>query len=162
MIDLPKPVRIFNRPLMHVPEIYLTIVCWRIFIIKQNVSKKKIFIILQLMNCKLAKFDTSVEIISKWQCRIRIALGRLIPEPREICLVLVCGSFAINARTATLFASCVTGLLRWRFVLSRASDRYCRLYDPKEYFDQDEFYCAVAAFTQHFFYIRRKWEFSEP
>jgi hypothetical protein len=63
MIRLPKPVRIFYRPVMYVPQIDLSMVCERGFISKQNVSRERI-IILQLMKCKLTKFQVGFDVLT--------------------------------------------------------------------------------------------------
>jgi hypothetical protein len=54
IVHLSKPLRIFNKPVMRVPQINFNRVCKGSIISKQNILKE-IVIILQLINCELTK-----------------------------------------------------------------------------------------------------------
>jgi hypothetical protein len=63
IIHLAKPVRIFHRPLKHVPQNNLPVVCHGSFISKPNITKEK-NIILQPRKCKLKKFHKNIQDVS--------------------------------------------------------------------------------------------------
>lgn len=143
-----SPVNIFNRPVKNVPQIDLAIVCKISFISKQNISKE-IIIILKLINCRLAEFDTRLKSFPRrswcsdrsyrrdlWQFRIRINTWF-----QSLALV----------RAWMTTCSIPTSLCQ------QLSTDFCRLYETTEYFHQDIFHCTPSL-SLHFFYIHRKRE----